>query len=177
MYNFLKLDSKLLRLLLGALSFEYDKQLIKKGENPTDLRKVFFERFHRNFSILDDKYLSEKITEELTKEIKRTDLDFLIFDSVYEGSETYSCKSCGCEWICHLLIWKEEDIYKSCYVKISKETHMGMEIDETGDGFITIEDIKNANFIDITLEYEQIIRTICEKWGYNNIISYIKNNK
>lgn len=32
--------------------------------------------------------------------------------------------------------------------------------DENDDGFITIKDIKNANFIDITLNYEQIIRTI-----------------
>jgi len=40
-----------------------------------------------------------------------------------------------------------------------QKKHMVM-YDENDDGFITIKDIKNANFIDITLKYEQIIITI-----------------
>ena len=38
----------------------------------------------------------------------------------------------------------------------------------------TLNNIQIVNFIDITIEYNQIVRVICEKYGYRDVINYIK---
>ena len=146
----------------------------QKTNDPNTLRKDFYSRYWRNFDtcdnllpILQDKFSDEKILFD----------NAFIFSCEKGGYTTFDCGSCGSEWDTFMIVWQDEKIFYSVEVDANQSTYCGIneELDYKDMNW-TLNNIQIANFIDITIEYNQTIRVICEKYGYKDVINHIKIN-
>lgn len=173
--SYLKWTSKRLRRHLGAVSYEHDKDLQQLGLNPEKMRSNFYEFFTK-------KSVEISIPDELLNELSESKIPdgVIVFDVDAGGCETHSCGSCGLEWDDYLLVWKDGDTFYTAYAEKSSSTHMGMSLndmfqEENHDW--NIKKIQKADFVEITLEHHLVIKNICETFGYDKVIQFMKDQE
>lgn len=169
--EYLKLTKGNLVKMLGAVSYQFEMDFKKKELDPEHFRKLFYNIYHRDVNEVETSIVSDV-------EFPECDGEMMMFDTDTSGGYTQDCGSCGREWDIYLLFWEKDGTFFTCIVKKVQYTHMGMSLggyDEDNHHW-EMECEKNANFIDLTVEYHKIVKQICEKFGYGKIIKYIKKN-
>lgn len=170
------LSSKDLRKSLGALSYEYEQKL----PNSEELRNSFYKLYpNKNYEIIDKhpKDMHDN-WDEITKNIKDfpKNRDEFLFVNTYSSSINNDSSYNDIDTLFYYtIIWKSGDDY--VYIEPYEST------DYCGSSWVTCDfwSLNNApakiNFLKFTNVHERLIIDVCEKFGYNNIIQYIKNNE
>lgn len=154
---FIKWNSTNIRHHLGAISYEFDAVFKNKGLDPEKLRTQFYNVFHKKSVIFDIHFYMDSIVFKI---------------GICGGSESDNWGETGEEWEDYLVVWKDIDIYYSCIARCSKRISTFFDDDEEEEW--ELHEPHEANFVKITIEYGRVIRDICERWGYSEIIKNIK---
>ena len=163
----LKWDSLKLRQHLRAMSCCYDDTLKKNGLDPTLLRSRFNMFFNKKYKPMNNIISGMKMALELD-EYK----NYLIFDLDRSYIEKIDGWTDGYNHDCYLFIGetKSGDFVSIDFEFESSELY-GTQLN---DGEWLVKNKKPADFIDLTLKYQQIIISICTHWGYEPILQWIK---
>lgn len=158
----LKWDSLKIRKLLRAVSGLHDDELIKHNEDPIHLRNLFYSFFSQKYEMIKEPAI------ELKQQIKFE--NYLVFN-LCKSSRVYIDGWTDPEDTEEYLLIGETKEGQFIAKKI--EFIMSGQYDISGRWSIFKE--QKADFVHLTILYHQIIIEICEKWGYDRIVQWIRN--
>lgn len=145
---------------LAAVSFQYDKQLLKKGKDPDKMRASFYKMFTRKFP-MSETFIPTEFDSQI------------VFDLDNEYIKMHGCGSCGTEFKEMLVIGKA-DVYYSAIARGSKNYYSTMDLydDDPFEDWELVEK-KEADFTEIALNYGLVVKDVCEKWDYESVMAQL----
>ena len=167
--NYQKLDSLTLRRYLRALSNQCDEDLKKNGLNPEELRRSFYVRHNQRYELVPENHCTQcavhpECDKYIIVDIKDVDEEYDSDDDYREGGERIEK---------YLFIGEKKDgEFITCILEYRIPIHHHRF--EIGDW--EIKDLRKADFISITASYGYLILDICDKWGFDSTIKWIKEN-
>ncbi len=179
-----KWDSLKLRRHLRALSGLHDEQLKSNNLNPDALRKNFYKYSVQCYDCLEPNHAAHS---SLSKEMRDCQsymiVDIHDFDEAHDLDDTDDerfdeydkWQANGYRIDNYLFIGKRKNgEFFTCRIKEKNRIDCASSLLYFEDSDIVDE--QKANFVDITAKYGLLIVDICEKWGYDTIVKWIKDN-
>ena len=187
------MDTKHLKLLIAATSFDYDLQLIKNNYDPQKLRQEFYEKFKHSKDICDyrrledmgfigtgtherdqttetvtaiKKIILDKIGPELSKNIFSIYFDTDEEESFFSGYDRETTES-----IKIVTFYEESGKIKFMMTKVVEYwCWHGTDFEEP-----QLSDIGNMKLIEIIIKFRGLIEKLAEKFGYKPLLNSLND--
>lgn len=130
------------------------------------MRKTFY-KFFSNYAPSVVGTVPEKIYEKLVPD--KTEF----YDISSRGSQRFDCVSCGESWDEYLLVMTVDGVFYDCLVRKVSKTHMGAEISPGSYDWELSSEVSRTDFCDLTIMYGLVVKSVCETFGYEEVIKHI----
>ena len=161
------------RYIITACTHLYDKSLIKRGQDPTQLRTTFYKL---PISFQEEKLTSTDISEILKLVPGFSKYPYIIFTEISEPYERrYSCGSCGDFGQDYFLLYKEYQQFHICSFRKYISTYRGDVCNEFQDNYNyeIIEPLCKTNSLILFNKFTEFTLTISETFGHKEFIKSI----